>query len=662
MAIQKRNRQVDVSILDRLTEGFIPFLDAVVQVVENADDAHASEITIRFYSDSQDRACIDFIDNGEGMNEMRQTAYVTLGGSTSRSDVDAKGRNGTGRLGFRHHCSFNHCVTKTADGLTYETTLNDEVMLEAWFGDGNPLSWKSIRLPFRHVLKTSGSVITWANIAVGNPSARAQRKPDNIIEHLAQKISPHVAHKVTVEALNQRGETVMEQKLKPRITSGDPIKMEIQSDNAGDISIELYVVAKADKSSDCIMVGTKGPICPWQAFMRMFRDDARYATLVRQLDIVIGHPQVVGYIDFPILKPYRMNDSHAFSAKMLDNEELCHSLFETLRMKVMPRVENELGMRADQLVTTSEDELVRQIVTSIHDATGEMPSKQKVAILELNNHRIDIKLGDTFVFRVEKPQDNARYLWDDTKCGGSLDKMTGTEVIYTATTLGTHTLTANIMGEASVALTRNVRINVMEKVPMSFVVPTMSMSINDSRLVRLQNIPEGAKLEWENQDWGGDIVLAKDLSEATVTSGAVEGDFDVSVVNTQNSDDIARCTLRIKKQDDAPEPKKIQRSDVEFTVRGHTFRLTSTKMAGSAEGNATVSWFSQTSVENLITLNFGHQVFTVQPNDRAKHFMAVRIICERVAEVLAPQGCTRKVFTETVDEITNRFLQKALPS
>ncbi len=658
----KRRRQVDISILDRITEGFMLFLDALTQPVENSDDAGACEIILKCYSDAKGRPCIDIIDDGLGMDEARRAAYLTLGGSTSREDKDAKGRNGTGRLGARHHCAFTRCVTKTADGKSFETILDDESMIEAWFGDNTtPLTWKPVSLGFGHVLKTSGTVVTWCDMTQGNAHTKKQHEPEYIIEHLAQKLSPHLAPKIKVQVLNERGVVVSEQPLKPRLTHGEPIKMEISGSQVGDIAVELYVVAKADRSTDFVMVGSKGPVCTWPQFSRMFRDDSRYSLLVRQLDIVLGHPQVVGYIEIPKLnKKYATNDRKSFNTRLLDDEALCHEMLELLRLKVMPRVEKELGMRADQITTTSESELVRQIVSSIHTATGERPPAQKVALLELNHHRIDIRRGDTFVFRVQNPRQGARYVWDKTNCGGDLDRVNGTEVTYTAKKIGIHKLIVQIMGEASTENMRTVTINVMDKVPMRFMKPTVPMSLNDSRTLRLENVPEDANLQWNHQDWGGNIVLSADKTEATVTSAREEGDFDVRVKNLKDEDDFAVCTLRIasKHEEDEREPKRVNRADDEFVIDGQVFQLHITKMAGSAEGNATISWLQEgAGAPHGIWLNFGHQMFATITSDSARRIIALRVICERVSQVLVPMDSSRKSLNEKIDELMNRLLK-----
>ena len=629
--------------------------------MRHGDDAGAGTILVRYYTDSKGHECIDVIDDGEGMNELRRTAYVTLGGSTSRDDSEKKGRNGTGRLGFRHHCVHMTCVSKTSDGQAHEIIMSDELMVEAWFGDETTsLNWKPVTLPFRHILRTSGTVVTWFDISQGSTRAKTQRRSDNVVENLAQKLSPHLAPKVKVQVLNARGEIESEQTLKPRLTHGNPIKLEVNGKHVGDISVELYVVAKADRATDFVMVGAKGPVCTWPQFSRMFRDDPRYSTLVRQIDIVLGHPQVVGYIDIPKLnKRFATNDRKSFNAKLLDEETLCFELLELLRLKVMPQVEKELGMRADQIVTTSESELVRQIVSSIHEATGEKPVAQKVALLELNHHRINIRRGDTFVFRVENPRLKVRYVWDKTECGGELDQVIGTEVTYRAITLGTHTLTVRIMGDARDELSRKVTIIVMEKVPMCFVKSTMPMKTNDSRTLRLENVPEGADLSWNHHDWGGDIILSADGTEATVTSSDQEGDFDVWVENLNDPEDVTRCTLRISKHDEAPAPKRTHRSDDEFVLDGQIFQLHITKMAGSTEGNTTISWLQDGagSAPHGIWLNFGHNMFANLQSDVARRVIALRVICERVAQVLMPHDSTKKAQHEKIDDLTNRLLK-----
>ncbi len=660
-----RRRQVDLSVLDRLTDGFTGFLDALVQLVENSDDWGADRIILRFFW--QDGVlCLACIDNGSGMGpDLGQEAYVTLAGSEARKDVEKKGRNGTGRLGFIHHCEEAETITKTGSGNAYRITLTRPALFDAWFTtDGSPLKWTKTDLPYGHDLTTSGTMVVWRNIGVGNPSAKMQRKPENVIENLAERLSPHLAPKIVVQVFDEQGRPQQEQPLKPRKINGDPIQMIVQNDPpVGDIHCDLYVVARADRSADHVMVGAKGPVCTWSEFVSEMLRDRRYAMLARQVDIVLRHPQVVGHVDVPALnKAYATGNRKSFSAKLLDDEDLVFALLESLRLSVVPRVEKELGLRSDQIVTTSDTELIRRICETLQ-SSGSVgkPEKKTVAHLTLNRHRIAMRPGDRFTFAVEKPDPAAAYVWDDSACGGALDRKQGSEVTYTAREVGNHTLTVRVMGDVDEAPFCTVQIMVREKIAMSFTKSRVNLAWNDTHVVRLQFVPEGADLDWRHQDWGGTLLIHEDdPTQAEVRSGEENGDFDITVVNLNNPDeDVAVCTVHIER-DWAPEPRQTITIDNQIVVNGHTFEIVSTKITKTADAHATVSWLHRgaSTDRTVIMLNFGHPLFLVE-SDLTRTSCAIREIACRVAQSLY-EGQGSKAVDEQAATLTANMLSKAL--
>ena len=127
MAVMKRP-SVNRAVLDKLTDGFRHFLDASVQPVENGFDWKTDSLTIRFYTTADGVPCVDFIDNGQGMDETGREHYRGLCESGARGDESKKGRNGTGRLGFIHHAMECRTTTKTPDGDPYTIVLDRESM------------------------------------------------------------------------------------------------------------------------------------------------------------------------------------------------------------------------------------------------------------------------------------------------------------------------------------------------------------------------------------------------------------------------------------------------------------------------------------------------------------------------------------------------------
>ncbi|OGL62229.1 hypothetical protein A3C09_02465 [Candidatus Uhrbacteria bacterium RIFCSPHIGHO2_02_FULL_47_44] len=631
----RRNR-VDKSILDKLTDGFTGFADAVVQIAENAFDWGATEFTIRFYTDpKREISCVQFRDNGQGMDERGREAYTNLCDSAAREDDSKKGRNGTGRIGFINHAVECHTITKAADQTAFEIVLTKERMHDAWFERNTTLAWTAKKLSFDHLLKTSGTIVTWRDLTVGTKSQQAQRTAERLIEGLAEKLSPHIARKIRVETVDETG-GVQTFELKPRELKGKPIEGRTTTPvkHLGDVEWNLYVVQQSDRSADFVMMGAMGPVCSWTTFARAFTHDPRYRTLAREIDIVLRHPYVVGSIDIPKANKFAVNSRKEFNANMLEDEHFCEALLKFLRLEIVPLVENELGMRSEEIVTTDDATLLADVCRNIHEATGEAPIKQKVIEIALNRHCVDLVPGRSYVFEIKDPRPGRPYHWDAKASGGSLDTNTGTRVTYTARDIGEgHTLRVSMMGDVKDAPSAIITINIFATIPMRFGKPTVRMGFHDRRFVRLNEVPAGADLVWTYQKWGGEIKISKDVTEAEILSSDKAGDFDITVVNKNNPSDTANCTIRIREQDEGESPKTGETTDRQFIVEDHLFELSSTTMRGTPDANAKTSWIERGDGYTIITLNLGHTLFDGY-TDAVRRHAALREISQRVAHVL----------------------------
>jgi|GEM_PF-5808749 len=658
MAIMKRPN-IDPSVLDKLTDGFRNFLDAVVQLVENGFDWGTDQITIRFYTTSEGIPCVDFIDNGQGMDEAGRESYRGLCDSRARGDETKKGRNGTGRLGFIHHALECRAITKTADSDPFVITLDRTTMYKAWFHEGK-LDWQRGNLPFGHAIRQNGSgtVVTWYDLRVGSAQAKANRTAETLIEGLAEKLSPHSAPKVVVAVTKSDG-TIEKFPLKPREIKGSPIVGELHNQTAPkDLFWNLYVVARSDRSIDHVMMGAMGPVCTWSQFVKPFLNHPRYRELARQVDVVLRHPQVVGVIDIPGLNLYAVNDRKSFSSDLLDDETLCEALLTHLRLHVLPSVEGELGMRSEQIVTTDDNELVKLLCNQIHSVTGNTPTKQNVLQIEFERTRIDLVPGQTYTFNIVNPVAEATYNWDDSRAGGTLDKKKGTRVTYTARELGNgHKLSVCMMGVAGQTPEALITINILPYLPMRFTKPVTAMGKNDRRTVRLENVPADAHLEWTNDNWNGKLVVSDDACEATVLSADMDGDFDIRAINQNNPDrDEAIGTVRIREDYNTKEARKTMTIDDEFLIEGHLFRIVPTRMTGTEDARSIVSWLERGEDLSVISLNFGHTTLRLN-NDTARLTMIMREICLRVAESLLPEGSTFRKISDKWGQVSDTFLK-----
>ena len=299
MAAQKRSGKkglVDPVLLDRLTDGFKGFLDALAQVVENSIDWGATKVTIQFYTDPKTSTpCLMVSDDGQGMGEKGRTAYVGLCISESRGVEGKKGRNGTGRLGFFHHALSSRVIEKTAHDNAHEIELTRGQMFHSWFVSQIPLEWKRVKINHNHPIKGSGTVVIWQDLRFGTNHQQSQRTAQTVIEGLSEKLSRTTARKVLIRETDPITQTTQEhplnaRKIKGKVIKGDSYKIP----SLGSVDWELVIVENADRTIDHVMIGAMGPVCTWAEFITPLIRDPRYRTLAREVDAVLRHPQVVG--------------------------------------------------------------------------------------------------------------------------------------------------------------------------------------------------------------------------------------------------------------------------------------------------------------------------------------------------------------------------------
>lgn len=642
-AVQKKARQVDPSILDKITDGFTGFLDAIVQIVENAADWGAESITLRFYNDPDGVPCLDFIDDGEGMGSDGRNAYTILGASLARLHADKIGRNGTGRTGGIQQADEIRTVTKASDDGAFAITLTRESMFEAWFVDGGmQLAWDPIALPFRHAIKTTGTVVTWWNLGHGDKRKLVSRKPEIVIDGLAEKLSPHIARRVRVEIADAKGKAethdLKQRKLRGREIEGEDHNVE----QLGDVEYMIYVVEKADRGLDHLMIGGMTPVCTWSQFVSMLLKDRRYADLARSVHAILGHPSVVGLLDIRKLNDYAVNNRKAFNQNLLEDEDFVHALLIYLRRKIVPLIEQELGMRSQEVVTRDDTELMRDIVREIHETLGDGPSTViKGDIILLDNYNVDVKIGTTYVFNVKNPKEGARYVWDSSDSGGSLNTDIGPRVEYTAERLGLRfRLVVRMMGDAKTTPSSEILINVLEHVPMRFTRYTVHMDQNDQATIRVSDVPDGAYLVWTTNLKDCKLDVQPGRCEAILTSGDIDQAEDIKVADRDNPDEVTVMTVIIEKGYKRKPGNPAPVSDSEFTYEGRRFMLDTTRYQPGPECDENMSDLQVVGTLCVIVLNLQHKAY---PEDKpaVRRANALREIQLRVAEAFNPTAPPR---------------------
>lgn len=644
----RKRKRADIKLLDNLTDGFTGFVPAVKQIVENASDWRIPDttpvITLRFYTDRKGKEvgvpCLDFIDNGRGMGERGREAYTIAAGSLARDDENMIGTKGTGRVGFIHHADASVAVEKASDDRAHTITLTRENLYEYWFNNGKPLNWRTIDLPYGHPIKSSGTVITWRNLGHGDPRKLAARKPAVIIDKLGDELAPNIARCVTVEIVHEDGK-VERHPLKKRALRGKAIEgQDLNIPVLGDVEYEIYVVEKTDRGIGSLEIGGMTPACTFVEFASALIKDPRYAEMARPINSVLSHGAVLGLILFKKLKGYALNARKGIDARLLEDEDLVHALLLYLRRKIVKLVEDELGMRSTEIVTRDDSELIAELCREINELMGRKPrtiEKGEIAI-EVDHYQVDLLHGASFIFSIVKPDPKARYVWDASASGGKLDASLGARVVYTNEELGLRfKLKVQKMGDVKTARPVVITINALERLPLKFTTPSLTMNTNDKRTLRLVNVPKGASLDWSSTFTNNvKLTVSDDKTSAEAISGDFNEEGNVTVVDRNDRTQTAVANVVIKKgHSDGPERRR-RADETEFEYEGLRFDVTSTKYEPGPECNKHTSWLEVSGTGLfVICLNFGHPLFRAAPPqirlDRAR-----QIICLRVAEAMNP--------------------------
>lgn len=650
---------IDRSLIDRLTDGFVGFLDALVQPVENSVDAGAMKIQIRFFTDRDGKACVAIFDDGAGMGEKGREAYISICRSTSRGQEGKKGRNGTGRLGFFHHAAECYTMERAIGEDLHETTLSRDALFDSWFINRKPIPWAKAKTTKASLVKDHGAAVIWKDLSVGSRQQQIQRRPEIVIEGLAEKLAPNVGPMIEVQVIDETG-FAQSFPLKKREIKGKPIEGDRHKvPGLGDIYWSLYVVAKHDRSIDHVMMGSNSPTCTWLDIAKMLISDKRYEAVAREISAVLYHPQVVGSIYVPKLNAFAGGDRKSYTTAMLYDEDFCDAFVHFMRTEIVPLVETELGMRSEELVTTDDATFVAGLCQDIQNATGVLPPRQTIAEIDLNRVRVDLVPGQTYVFEIKNPKPNKRYVWDDTACGGKVDTKIGSRVTYTAGKEAEGCkLIVSTMGDVNDGPTAIITINIYSHLPLKFTRSNVGMGIHDTRNLRLENVPKDAKLKWSEPNWGGSLKIEPDQCGATVISAAITGTYEVRVINETDPDsDPAICEIHIEKNREGGEkPKTGESTDTEFVIDGHRFRLLSNQFIG-ATSQGTISWTERGVKDHVITLNLGHPTFT-HLTDPAKKAVALREISIRAAQLLLPESAAQETMLNRSAEISTLLAKK----
>lgn len=532
------------------TNKFTDFVEAVREQIENAQDYGATWILVWMFRDPEGRRCLRIVDDGSGMSCAGREAGASVLRSESKNDAAKRGNNGIGQKAGLRHAGRVAIESKTAtEGLKRFSYDADELLAHTRAGTAG---WENAELRPGHLIRTTGTVITWEGLGEGDPklvNPKHRRTTGRLIAELARKLLPTVAEKVRVK--DEKGETFP---LKKREMAGDPIILDAHDiPSLGDVNGTIYVLPEVENmEKEFLSIGAFGDICSWRTFIGELDHDDRYEALLKPIRAVLGNPHVIGWINVPRFKRYKDGSSNNFEPALYDDEDALLALFKWLRLEIVPKVEALLGKKADELVTDDDQTFKDEILRAFSwDKTTKNEVVQVPEGPDVSPRYCDIEPGQTRVFEVQGPIEGVRYAWDPSDSGGTLERnqLIGTRVTYTAgRELGSKTLTVREMGDASKPPT-SIAIEIVEELPFRCSAQNLHVGFHEVRSLHLENTRHtSGTFRWVDDRCGGTLTVDPDGTKARYVAGVTPGsDFSITVVDAKNERYRATISIQVEK-------------------------------------------------------------------------------------------------------------------
>lgn len=606
----KYHSRVDESVLTKLTEAFRDSFRALGQLVENCADWHAQHIVIRLLKiDGQ--ASIQVVDDGSGFTDAGISAFISLGESDAKNDPNKKGLNGTGAKGAVQHCDAMVLETKRSDSdlITMRYTINDFV--DMLFHGRDPEDFvKTKRLPPRHDIKTTGSVVTW----IGLKSSPSKWTAKAIIDNLARFLYPQVADKVIVE--DCMGPTPVRAPLKARELIGKRIKGSANVPGVGVVNYDLAVAARPQPSGERVRVGSLGPVCTWEEFASPITHLPGAERITCRA--ILAHPQVMGEIDIPPWnKQFARNSREGgFTDNLYDEGSPVWPFFSWIRTELVPRIESEIGLKESEISSDKFRQIFNEIARGIQERTGACTPPRTVKPIDwhASPRRVTLEPGDDIVIELRDVDGHTDFDWDASESGGTLDQKTGTRVQFVAgPQTGEYVI---IVRSRSSGQSRKIAVNIKDELPFGISPPAVTLGPGEERTLRVMNHKRtSGRFNW-TAGVGGRLEVQDGGLTAVFTAGPAPAECMV-VCEDAKQPTRFRATATVQVTDEGPNPSEND-NELAFRINDHLYRIRDTAYSRDVKDHS--SQLAPGKSYSSISINTNHDAFrassTTKPSIR----------------------------------------------
>lgn len=410
------------------------FLNMLTELLNNARDAGAKSATIERYRDADGDLCLRVIDDGVGMDHRRRVAFNSLMKSDwNRRGAEVRGHCGTGRLTIFLHAPSADVQTIDADTGAYNFgTFTAELMMKMWLtGVGN---WGEGARPTNLPIGNSGTAITLHKLGKGaGISERHDRSVERIVNNLAKELPIDFPGRVRV--IDEDGKV---HALVPRRLRGTKIEGSEDVPLIGSVSYSLGVTETVDGKEPPVTLFGISKICSLSAFFGLVGElrDPEIEAFRLPCGVILCHPLVGGIIDVPALNDFVDHDRKNVSPSVLEHRDKLLELFRFLHKHVVPRVEEAIGISADNMSSSEDQVLVDGLLRDIGalgTRTGPRSRGPKGtdAPLRVDMDDFYVLPGASVPMRVVNANPAATIAWEAVS-GGEIKRTDGVSAVFVA--------------------------------------------------------------------------------------------------------------------------------------------------------------------------------------------------------------------------------------
>lgn len=640
------------------------FLDCLSELCWNARDAGASAILIDYGSGTD--VCV--VDDGMGMNLARRSAFLNWGMSNWDTKSAVRGKNGNGRLGALNHCERMSAQTKASGESLYETSFTAQELREMWkSGRG---TWYRKSLPPRHPIRTTGTVITLHNVGKGtrvNP--RHLRSPKRVIEGLAKLLPIDLARIVRVKDEKGAVHELKQRKLRGQVIEADHHDVPL----VGDVSYRLGVVEKHEADVDTVELFALSKVCTLAEFFSAIAkiDNPSLHVYLKACRAVLEHPLVSGIIDVPFLNRFVGDARNRVGEELFDRHDVLLAILKFLRETVVPKVENAIGLKSEQIERSDDETLIRSLLEMVGARTatrraGTDGGPDAQTTLTLDTGHFYVLCGRTHAITVTDPREGGTITWT-ARGDGTLDKAVGTRAVLTAgKTPGRVEIVIKETLKGAPTRETTVRAEVVQEYPFQFDTTVRSATPLQRITLKLRfpervrgkiawSAPAGVTLERKGDPDGIGI-------EEVVFSAPAVGEYSVEA-SVPDADLLKVCTVKVAERN-AAETTSASRRELEY--EGHVYELRVRNFPEGPDGERHAVWAAGGGVgRTVISTNLANSQFA-HKSDAVRMPLVILHIAGIIAEVellkageMITGGLLRTKTNEVCTNLTSRGAKKA---